>query len=232
MKVRKKIAIHQPQYLPWPGYFDKMDRADMFVLLDDVQYKKNEWQNRNRIRTASGWQWLTVPVTYSFGDRIRQVSVNTAEKWREKHGKSLYYNYSKAEYFRKYYPIFEEAFSREWEKLAELNVFFIRELAAVIGIDTQVVFSSGIETRASATGRLVEICSAFGADVYLSGQGGADYLDEELFAEAGIELEYQSYSPAEYDQVYKPFIPGLSVADMLFCTGPGCLKTIRRGRMK
>ena len=153
-----KLAIHQPQYLPWLGYFDKMDRADVFVLLDDVQYKKNEWQNRNKIRNVRSSQWLTVPVLYKFGQKINEVRINSKEKWSQKHYKSLEMNYSRAAHFGKYSAFFRNSFKRDWKLLEEVNLHFIEYLKAELGIDTDIQRSSSLGIKGRSTARLVNIC--------------------------------------------------------------------------
>ena len=135
-------TIHQPQYLPWLGYFDKVHRADVFVLLDTVQFKKNEWQNRNRICTPQGEQWLTVPVLHDFGQKINEVKVNNRENWTKAHLKALTLNYAKAPFFKDYIPLFEEAYTRRWERLVDINIYFIKQLIEVLGIQTKVIRAS------------------------------------------------------------------------------------------
>ncbi|MGB2961856.1 MAG: WbqC family protein [Candidatus Omnitrophota bacterium] len=225
-----KVAIHQPQYLPWLGFFDKMDRADVFVLLDDVQYKKNEWQNRNKIRNVEGWQWLTVPVLHEFGQKISEVKIDNEKNWKDKHLKSLELNYSRAPYFEKHFSFFRESFSREWGSLADLNVHFIRFLKNTLGIKTEILVSSALGIKSEKTERLVEICMFLKADTYLSGAGGTDYLDEGRFYQSGIELEFQGYFHPEYKQVFEGFYPYMSVVDLLFNHGDNSLNIIKEGR--
>ncbi len=225
-----KIAIHQPQYLPWLGYFDKMDQADIFVLLDDVQYKKNEWQNRNKLRNSRSWQWITVPVLYEFGERIMDVKINNRFDWCGKHAKSLEHNYSRTEHFERYFPFFRAAFKQKWELLAEINICFIRFLKDALGIKTELVRSSSLGVKDTKTERLVEICRALKADTYISGSGGSEYLDEERFSASGISLEYHDYVHPEYRQAYKGFYPEMSVVDLLFCHGGKSLSIIKEGR--
>jgi len=131
------VAIHQPQFMPWLGYFDKMDRADCFVLLDNVQFKKNEWQNRNRIKTAQGPMWLTVPVTYRFPARILEVEVNQQVNWRHKHLQALRTNYSRAPHWERLSPFLEEFYERDWEDLVSVNRASIDWLRGELGIDTE-----------------------------------------------------------------------------------------------
>ncbi|MFC1548570.1 WbqC family protein [Candidatus Omnitrophota bacterium] len=227
-----KIAIHQPQYLPWLGYFDKMDQGDVFVLLDDVQYKKNEWQNRNKIRNAEGWQWITVPVLYEFGQEIKSIRIDRRQNWREKHIKSLELNYSRAPYFEEYFDFFRESLEKEWEFLVDLNVHFIEYFKETLGIGAKLVKSSTLEMDSSSTERLVDICKHFGANAYLSGSGGEDYLDKDLFKESDITLEFQDYKHPRYSQIYDGFEPYMSVADLLFCCGDKGLNILREGRKK
>src|SRR5437660_11263510 len=128
-----RIAIHQPQYLPWLGYLDKLDRADVFVVLDTVQFKKNEWQNRNRIRTAQGWQYLTVPVLHEFPQRLDQVRINNQIDWRRKHLTALEIHYRKAPHYDRYVPAFRALYSRDWERLAPLNTEMIPGWTETLG---------------------------------------------------------------------------------------------------
>ena len=227
-----KIAIHQPQYLPWLGYFDKMDRADVFVLLDDVQYKKNEWQNRNKIRNVRTSQWLTVPVLYRFGQKINEVRINNKDNWRGKHYKSIETNYSRAPHFGKYAAFFRHSFEREWEKLEDVNFHFIEYLKEALGIKTVLARSSSFSVKGRSTSKLVNLCKKLKADTYISGAGGREYLDAELFRKNGIKLEFQDYAHPAYKQVYDGFEPYMSVVDLLFCHGKNALHIIREGRKR
>jgi len=121
-------GIHQPQYLPWLGYFDKIARSDIFILLDDVQFKKNDWQNRNKIHTPQGWQWLTVPVIHNFGQTIVETKIKNVSNWRQAHYKALVLNYSRAPFFNDYKDFFETLYEREWEYLADLNIYILEKL--------------------------------------------------------------------------------------------------------
>jgi hypothetical protein len=220
--VTVRLAIHQPQYLPWLGYLAKLDRADVFVLLDTVQFKKNEWQNRNRIRTAQGWQYLTVPVLHEFPQRLDRVRINNQTDWRRKHVQALETHYGKAPYYDRYAPVFGELLAREWETLFPLNEAVLSALTEAFGITTPVVKASQYEAREEPTGRLVDLCKALGADRYLAGAGGRDYMHCEEFKAAGIAVEFQDFVSPEYAQAYRPFIAGLSAVDLLFnCGGEG-----------
>ena len=137
-----RLAAHQPQYLPWLGYFDKMARADVFVLLDTVQYKKNEWQNRNRIRAAKGWQWITVPVRHRFPMRIDEVRIDDTSAWRRRHKEALRQAYSRARHRDAVLPALEEIIDSPVTDLATLNTLGVRALAGLLGVATPLMTSS------------------------------------------------------------------------------------------
>ncbi len=223
------VAVHQPQYLPWLGYFDKMRRADVFCYLNDVQYKKNEWQNRNRIKTAQGWQWLTVPVCYHFPEKINEVKINNTTGWQKKHLQALVTNYSRAPFYKTYSTIFEDTLARDWEFISELNIHLLEHLREALQINTKpTVISSDLELRDEPTDRLIDICKALGADTYLAGQGGADYMDLERFENEGIQVMIQDFKHPVYAQLFADFESRLSIVDLLFNCGPESLQVIER----
>jgi len=225
-------AIHQPQYLPWLGYFDKIASADVFILLDNVQFKKNEWQNRNKIRTAQGWQWLTVPVIHDFGQRISQVKINDQVKWREAHFKALCLNYRRAPFYDLYIGQFREIYDRPWDDLGDINIFMVQKIVQWLGISTRILVASQYETTEHHTQRLIDLCRAAGADTYLSGADGKSYMDLDRFQEAGISLQVQDFHHPLYSQVWagknsENFLSHMSVIDLLFNCGPESLKLLR-----
>jgi hypothetical protein len=222
------VAVHQPQYLPWIGYFDKMRKADVFCYLNDVQYKKNEWQNRNRIKTVQNWQWLTVPVRYRFPEKINEVRINHTTHWSKKHLQALKTNYSRAPYFKSYISIFEDTFSREWELVSELNIHLIECLKDALQMKKKTtIISSELTLREEPTDRLIDICKAVGADTYLAGQGGADYMDAARFEENGLKVIMQEFTHPVYPQLFKDFKSHLSIVDLLFNCGPESMNVIR-----
>jgi hypothetical protein len=186
----------------------------------------------NKIRNAESWQWLTVPVKYDFGQLLSEVGVDNTKDWRSNHLKSLELNYSRAPFFREYFRFFSDIYGREWDLLAGINIYLINYLKDALGIKARIVTSSELKAGSSATQRLVDICRLLGGDVYLSGAGGAEYLDEKLFAENGIKLEYQVYKHPVYRQVHEGFVPNMSVVDLMFSHGPESLAIIRKGRNK
>ncbi|HQJ15444.1 MAG TPA: WbqC family protein [Candidatus Omnitrophota bacterium] len=216
------ISVHQPQYIPWLGYFEKMARSDMFVFLDNVQYKVREFQNRNRIRTEKGWMWLTVPVVTKDGCRMRmnEVLIDNTMPWQRKHLGSIKASYGSAPYFDDYFPFFEEILSKKWDKLSDLNVCIIRFVMDKLSIATPIVFESDLGILTTKTQRIIDICLKLNADTYLSGVGAKDYLDESLFPQNKIKLFYQHFDHPEYRQCFEPFMPYMSVIDLLFNHGP------------
>ena len=222
------VAIHQPQYLPWLGYFDKLDRCDVFCLLDTVQYKKNEFQNRNRIKTAQGWQWLTVPVTYRFPQRMNEVVVNQTVDWQRKHLEALKTNYSKARFFDTYYASFQDFYQKSYEMVVEVNVASIELLMELLGLKRKLVLGSSLPVETEdPTLRLVEICRILGGESYLSGIDGAKYMDVDLFQHHRVEVLFQNFKHPQYPQCYGPFEPNMSVVDLLFNCGPESLAIVR-----
>ena len=210
------VAVHQPQYLPWLGYFDKIRRADVFCYLNDVQYKKNEWQNRNRIKTAQGWQWMTVPVRYRFPQKINEVFINNAVEWKKKHLQAMLTNYNRAPYFKQVVAILEDAFSKEWEFVSELNVYLIESLKNMLNLETKKSFcSSDLDLREEPTDRLIDICKALGADTYLAGQGAMEYMDLERFEKNGLKVIVQEFKHPVYPQMFEEFQSHLSIVDLL-----------------
>ncbi|MDE2180082.1 MAG: WbqC family protein [candidate division NC10 bacterium] len=224
------VAVHQPQYLPWLGYFDKMDRCDLFVFLDSVQFKKNEWQNRNRIKTASGWQYLTVPVRHRFPQSILDVQIDNRADWARKHLQALMVHYGKAPYFADHLPFLQGVYGRRWDSLCELCIVLIQYLTAAIGITVKVARSSEGQFSEEPTERLIKICRWAGADAYLAGAGGLHYMRLDRLRQEGIQVVQQAFESPMYPQLYGRFEPNLSVVDLLFNCGPASLEILRGSR--
>jgi len=227
------VSVHQPHYLPWLGYFDKIDQSDLFVILDEVQYKKREYQNRNRIKSAGGELWLTVPVVTRgrYEQRMKEVEIDYGTDWRRKHLNAFELNYRRAGFFNEYFSGLSGFYAGAPRRLlAELNtamtVYFMKE----IGVKTEIVLESELGVGGTSTERIINICGKTGADVYLSGSGGKEYMNEQLFDEAGIKLVYQKYEHPSYRQLFGGFLPYMSIADLLFNEGPASLEIIRKGR--
>ena len=222
------VSVHQPQYTPWLGYFDKIDRADVFVLLDSVQFKKNEWQNRNKIKTAQGWQWLTVPVRYKYPQLINEVKINTAVKWQHQQRQSILSNYRKAPYYGYLEKFFEEIFSSHWELISDLNITVVQRLAALLGIDTPLYVSSQLgELPNDPDERLIAITKYFSADTYLAGSGGSQYMDLKKYENSRQKVIFQGYKHPVYNQLFGKFEPYMSVIDLIFNHGQESLSILR-----
>lgn len=223
------VAIHQPQYLPWLGYFHKMDRADMFCYLDNVQFKKNEWQNRNRIKTSTGWQWITVPVHYRFPQKINEITINTAMNWGQKHLQSLRTSYGRAPFFKHYISDFEAFYSREWTSFADMTIGLNAHIRMLLNLQKKpVARASDYRLDDDPTGRLIDICRKTGADTYLAGQDGAEYMDMDRFKAGGIQVIFQKFHHPVYPQMFGEFQSHLSAVDLLFNCGPGSIDVIRK----
>jgi hypothetical protein len=223
------IGILQPGYLPWLGFFEQMSKSDVFVLYDDVQYDKEGWRNRNRIKTANGIQWLTVPVLLKGSDSqmILDVRIDNKINWRKKHLAAIRQNYSKAPYFKEYVGIFEEAFERDWECLVDIDMHFIHRLAECLGMHNKnMVRSSTLDIQGGRIERLIKICEFFGADIFYEGASGRNYIDEGDFLARGIKIEFQDYQHPSYRQLYGDFTSNLSVVDLLFNHGKESLAII------
>lgn len=211
------VAIHQPNYLPWIGYFQKIHRCDVFVFLDTVEYTSNSWINRNKIKTPDGWTWLTVPVHGSNGSIADMVIAN--DSWRNSHEKSLQQNYGKAAHFDEINDLFVQTYAKPWESLCELNIHLVRKLANRIGLECRFVRSSELDVDASSSERIVRLCTELGADRYFSGTGARSYNDHTQFETADITLEYQSIEHPQYEQRFGDFVSKLSIVDALMNVG-------------
>jgi hypothetical protein len=223
-------AIHQPNFIPWIGYFYKMLKSDCFVFLDDVQYIRRGFTARVKIKTPQGENWLTAPVKKKgrYHQSVSEVELETGDIWKKKILGTLQSSYGKAPHFKTYFPGLETILQNEHHRLAELNIELIKWLAQILKINTPMVKSSemaGINGQSSE--RLVGICKAVGASRYLSGFGGQKYQEEEIFKENGIELAVYDFKHPEYPQLWGDFIPGLSAVDLLFNCGPQSAGVLR-----
>ncbi len=227
----KRVVIMQPTYLPWMGYFDLMDQADCFVILDTVQFARQSWQQRNRIKAANGAQWLTVPIVREFPQRIDRVEINNTTAWAMTHWRSIEQNYRRAQNWNQYAGALQELFAQHWEHLADLNITFIQWLREQFGILTPLVHASELVLNGQRESLLLNLCQQLGATVYLSPLGSAIYLqDDSAFAAQGIQVEFQHYEHPLYQQLYPPFISHLSALDLLLNEGAASLEILRAGR--
>jgi hypothetical protein len=217
-----RVAVIQSNYLPWKGYFDIIHDADVFVFYDDVQFTKNDWRNRNRIKTAQGVQWLTVPVGQRIDRLICEVMLDDP-RWQLKHWKTLQHNYATAPHFKTVAPFFENIYcGRNWPDLSSLNQFLVERIAAdFLGTRTKFVDSRSLSPKGDRMERLLHVLKAVKATAYISGPSAASYIGEgAAFKAAGIELIYKDYRGyPEYPQAQPPFEHFVSIVDLLFHCG-------------
>ena len=222
-----RAAIHQPMYLPYPGFFHKLSVADTFVIMDDVQYDKR-FTNRNRILVPQGSIWISVPIDKD--DKFKEnrlVRINNSIEWRADHLKKIRNSYVNAPFFHLYEARMNEVFNKDWEFLFELDYELIRAAADWLGIKVKMLKESDLNVVGTSTQRLVNTCKAVGADTYVSGIGGRNYMDDALFARNGLRVVYQDYHPVPYKQRFTDtFVPDLSIVDMLSNVGPEAMKLI------
>lgn len=217
-------VILQPSYVPWRGVFDLMHRADVFVFYDDVQYDKHGWRNRNRIKTLAGTQWLTIPVSSKGnlvnGLRLDEARITWTQDWAKKHAATLRQSYSKAPFFADYAPMLDGFYRMRSERLVDFTIETTLALAKALGITkTRFVRSSELGVTGGRTERLVRILEKLEATHYISGPSAKAYLEDGMFAEAKIGLEYMTYDYPAYEQLHPPYDPGVSVLDLLFMKG-------------
>ncbi|GMW00718.1 MAG: hypothetical protein AMXMBFR84_18550 [Candidatus Hydrogenedentota bacterium] len=224
-------GIHQLHYLPWLRYIEKMARCDVFIVLDNIQYNKNGWQNRNRIKTANGPLLLTVPVHARLGDTLDQVAINNAVPWRKKHRASIEQAYRHAPFFDAYWPPLAAVYEHEWAMLNDLNRAMIDWYVRALGIGSRIVYASELNALGTATERLINLMKAVDGTRYYSGAYALEqYLDAEALAAAGIGLVIQEWRAPEYPQLHGPFVRDLSILDMMFHCGPDTLSIILEKR--
>ncbi|MGQ9706708.1 MAG: WbqC family protein [bacterium] len=219
--TKKVIACHQPGYIPFPGFFAKMLRSDLFVFMDFVQLNKRSWQVRNRIKTRNGPTWLTVPV-YTKGkyhQKIKECRI-VDNLWRHKHWEKIRHNYHQSPYFKDYSDFFEKIYSKKWEWLVDLNLYIIEGLREFLNIFTPIIIAENVQFKKTKTDLIIEICKYYNATDYLSSDREVDYIEPEKFKKAGINQYYLNYTPIQYPQLFGDFIPNLSVIDLLFNCGP------------
>ena len=218
----KRVGIFQSNYIPWKGYFDLIHDVDLALYFDDVQYTKNDWRNRNKVKTPAGSQWLTIPAGDNINRLICEVTLDD-KRWQIKHWKTLSQHYGKAPYFKRYQGFLEHVYlETKWDRLSAVNQYMIRSIAAnYLGIKTTFAQSSDIQSEGRRQDRVMHLLKAVGANSYVSGPAGKDYIDPARFHEENIELVWKDYSGyPEYPQFFPPFEHAVSVLDLLFQTGP------------
>ncbi|MNW34171.1 WbqC-like protein family protein [compost metagenome] len=218
----KKVAVLQSNYLPWKGYFDIIHDVDLFIFYDDVQYTKNDWRNRNKVKTVTGSQWITIPVNVSSQQLICDVGLPNSN-WGIKHFKTLNALYSKATYYKKFKSFLEYVYlEKEWSSLSELNKYLIQFISReFLGLKTTFADSREFYSEGKKLDRLVSLLKNVNADTYISGPAAKDYIDDSRFEKEKITLAYKDYSSyPEYSQFHPPFDHYVTILDLLFHTGP------------
>ncbi|MDR4947833.1 WbqC family protein [Neobacillus cucumis] len=214
------ISIHQPNYIPWSGYFHKMLSSDLFVILDDVDLSRRAITNKNKIKSPDGPRLLSVPLANKSG-KIKDVTTFDDDNWPQKHWGSIQRSYARAPFWKQYQHLFWPIYENPNKKLADLNLQLIEIIRTVLEIKTPIIRSSEIEVITGHKGeKIINICKALNATVYLSGTGAKTYNDEKEFEKNQIRLVYQEFEPPVYPQLWGEFIPNLSVIDLLFNCGP------------
>jgi hypothetical protein len=217
----KKIAILQSNYIPWKGYFDMIAKVDEFIFHDDLQYTKNDWRNRNKIKTKDGTIWLTIPCGSNEKRLISEVLLNDCS-WQKKHMELIYLHYKKAPYYEEIRSFLENTYlTKKWNYLSEVNQFLIKYISKeLLKIDTQFKNSTDYQPEGLKSDRVLSLCKQANADIYLSGPSAQNYLKVENFFDEGIEIEWMDYSKySEYPQLHPPFVHGVSILDMIFNIG-------------
>ena len=217
-----KVAIIQSNYIPWKGYFDIINDSDIFVFLDDVQYTKNDWRNRNKIKTPKGLSWLTIPSGSNLNRLINEVELKD-NNWQKEHWAKITIHYKDSMYFNLYHDFFEDIYlKRKWSSLSELNQYIIKKISReILGINTEFVNSNELESDGKKQDKVLSLVSSVSGSVYLSGPAAKDYNDDQLFKDKGIKLIYKDYSNyPEYEQFHPPFEHGVTILDLIFHKGP------------
>tara|TARA_Y100000739_G_C20548890_1_gene437238 strand:- start:407 stop:1102 length:696 start_codon:yes stop_codon:yes gene_type:complete len=226
----RKIAMLQPNYIPWKGVFDLINRVDVFVFYDDVQYTLKDWRNRNKIKTQNGDKWLSVPVkTKGLRDQlVCNAQINIQENWQRKHFSAIQSAYAKAPFFKEYKYLIEDIYmDNVWGSISDLDIYSTKKIAEAIGISAEWVNSSDLKLHGNKDGeKIIKICQELNCNFFINGPASKEFMDYEKFKEAGIELDYMDYIYPEYNQLYEPFNHYVTVLDVIFNCGPDAKKFI------
>lgn len=219
--MSKKIAISQSNYIPWKGYFDMINMVDVFVIYDQVQYTKNDWRNRNILKTKKGKEWITIPVYQKQLDQSIDETKVSLTNWNVKHWKTIQAVYGKAPFFEVYKKKFEKLYlGCNGLLLSEINIRFIVGVCEILGVKTKIINSRELNLSGDKNERLIDACEKLSAKTYVSGPAAKSYLDESLFADRNIKVEWIDYSGyPEYNQMHEPFEHGVSILDLIFNKG-------------
>jgi hypothetical protein len=225
MKEGSIVTIHQPEFVPWLGFFNKIWQSDVFIIMDNVQFKKNHFENRNKIRALNDqrWTWIKVPVLIKgrFGQKICHVEINSdgEKRWKDVLLKTVKLSYQKSNYFREVYEIVENCINQNTNKLVDININFILSILDYLNIQKKILIQSQLNIVSSKSKLLADLIKANECDVYLSGQSGKEYLDLDIMKENYIAVRYQNFKHPYYKQMHGNFLEGMSILDLLFNYG-------------
>lgn len=222
------LTAHQPVYLPWLGLFHKIAISDGFCYFDDVQYQIKDFNGRNKIKTAAGPIWLTVPVkAKGYRDKkIREIEIDNSQDWRNKHFKSIYINYKKTPFFSNYADFFEDTYKKKWQYLTDLNEYMLKWFLKELGIKVKYSKASELNFQGYKSDLVVDMCKKLKADLYIFGALGKGYAKEEDFTQKGVKIYFQDYKHPVYPQFNGEFVPYMSIIDLLFNCGNKSLEIL------
>jgi len=215
-----KVGTIKSNFLPWRGYFDFIREVDLFIIHDDIQYTKRDWRNRNKIKTPRGTEWITVPVNYrQTSQLIEETTIDKSKPWAQSMLNRIRNSYQKAPHFEMYFSELSNLLLEPAATISDLNIRLINWVCAHLEIKTPITFSRQYHPKGVKTERLIGLLKKVGATTYLSGPAARAYIEPELFEQAGIFLEYKVYEYPEYEQLYPPFEPAVSIIDLMFMVG-------------
>jgi hypothetical protein len=226
----KLISIRQPGYFPYLGFFKKIESADVFVFLDDVQYTRSDWDNRNKIETTDGPMWLTIPILNKSKEFLNEVKIDHTQNWIYKHKSAIKFSYQNTPFFDLYWKDIESILDKKYTKLIDLNMKLINYFKSVLDINTETVFSSDLKINSNGSEKLCQICMKLKADTYLSGELGQNYLDLKLFENNQIKIIFEEFKHPTYSQMNSKFLPNMSIIDLLFNEGDNSINILKKCR--
>jgi len=228
------LTAHQTSYVPWLGLFHKVALADKYIHFDQVQYCNKDWMNRNKIKTHSGYMWLTVPVLKKDhrNKTIAEIEINNSTRWRDKNWTSIYLAYKKAKYFNEYAEFFKDVYRRDWKYLIDLNNHMFDWYLKILGIKTEVDYAVNYSFEGVKNDLVLDMCKTLEADIYIFGGQGQNYANRESFRVNNIQPYFQEYIHPIYRQLHGEFIPFMGIIDLLFNEGPNSLDIIMSGNVK
>ena len=222
------LTGHQPQFLGgYCGYIEKIASADVYIYMDEVEFSKNDFVNRNRIKTNQGEKWLTVPILYQGHAKIKDIQIDTSKRWQKKHLESIRQAYSKTPFYKQYEPFLSDLYTRPWDLLADLNLHILEWILDELGVTTKIIKMSDRNFQGTKSDLILDMCLQLQADYFIFGAQGRDYAKPVDFHRAGISIEFQEFIHPEYVQPHGNFLPYMAVLDIMFQKGKNSLDVIR-----